>query len=92
MVFFLNKYVWLYGRFQGSHFFRKLFILFTEILLNSRVCLKDPLPKLKACFFVLDLHKKVQGIAKGPRAVRAVLIDARSYTQKTFFGPPVRLW
>jgi hypothetical protein len=34
---------------------------------------------------LLNLHKKVQGIAKGPRAV---LIRARSYTQKTFLGPP----
>jgi hypothetical protein len=34
---------------------------------------------------VLNLHKKVQGIVEGSRAV---LTYARSYTQKTFFGPP----
>ena len=34
---------------------------------------------------MLNLDKKVQGIAKGPRAI---LIHARSYTQKTFFEPP----
>jgi hypothetical protein len=36
-------------------------------------------------FFVLNLHKKCQGIAKD---ARAVLTHARSYTQETFFGPP----
>ena len=34
---------------------------------------------------MLNLHKKVQGIVEGSRAV---LTYARSYTQKTFFGPP----
>ena len=34
---------------------------------------------------MLDLHKKVQGIAKGSSAV---LIHARSYTQKNVFGLP----
>jgi hypothetical protein len=49
MVFFFpEKYFLLHGRFQDSHFFRKLFILFTEISLKSRVCLKDTPPKLKA--------------------------------------------
>ena len=37
------------------------------------------------CFFVLNLHKKYQGIVE---SARAVLTYARSYTQKTFFGPP----
>ena len=41
------------------------------------------------CFFVLNLHKKVQGIAKG---FRAVLTYARSYAQKALLGPPVRHW
>ena len=35
--------------------------------------------------FALNLHKKVQGIVEGSRAV---FTYARSYTQKTFFGPP----
>jgi hypothetical protein len=34
---------------------------------------------------ILNLHKKAQGTAKGPRAV---LIHARSYAQKICFGPP----
>jgi hypothetical protein len=37
-----------FRKISGSHFFRKLFILFTEISLKSRVHLKDPPPKLKA--------------------------------------------
>jgi hypothetical protein len=41
MAFFFEEIFLLYGRFQGSHFFRKLFILSTEILLKSRVYLKD---------------------------------------------------
>jgi hypothetical protein len=36
-------------------------------------------------FFVLSLCKKCQGIVED---ARAVLTHARSYTQKTFFGPP----
>jgi hypothetical protein len=35
--------------------------------------------------FVLSLCKKCQGIVE---SARAVLTYARSYTQKTFFGPP----
>jgi hypothetical protein len=35
--------------------------------------------------FVLNLHKKCQGIVED---ARAVLTHSRSYTQKTFFGPP----
>jgi hypothetical protein len=35
--------------------------------------------------FALNLHKKVQGIVEGSRAV---FTYARSYTQKTCFGPP----
>jgi hypothetical protein len=40
---------------------------------------------IRLCFFVLNLHKKRQGIVKD---ARAVLACARSYTQKTFFWPP----
>jgi hypothetical protein len=46
---------------------------------HQGVCFNLPM------FFVLNLHKKCQGIAK---SARAVLTYAQSYKQKRFFGFP----
>ena len=50
MVFFSGN-IFSLGSYNTEDFravtFRKLFFLFTGILLKSRVCLKDPPPKLK---------------------------------------------
>jgi hypothetical protein len=53
--------------------------------------IKVPSPWCQGVFFnlpmvfVLNLRVKSQGIVESPRAV---FTYARSYTQKTFFGPP----
>jgi hypothetical protein len=52
MVFFFRKIFFALQKILGQSFFRKLFILFTEILLKSRVCAyitgTPPIPSKRA--------------------------------------------
>jgi hypothetical protein len=57
------------------------FFIKVSVLWHQGVCFDLP----AVCFFVLNLHKKYQGIAK---STRAVLTYARGHTQKRFFWAP----